>query len=462
MWTSGGLEDELRRNWPPATWSELPILVAVSGGADSLALLRALDRIRLTSTNQLHVAHFNHGLRGEHSDEDQRFVEALARDLGWSCWVGKLAPSIALQPNVNRVRSDSLDGSLDSRSRQGPDTVANHEPNSARAAFQELVAESDHRAGLGPADQCAFIRNEGPLKPAVPAEAADQLATMPAWASMQVEEMVPARARHLTELVHLPAAGPEQHEPAEEIDTSEAALRTARYAFLLDAARRVNARFVVTAHTADDQAETVLHRILRGTGLEGLSGIRRTRLLCPEITLIRPFLTVTRAQILDYLAELGQAHRHDSSNDDTRFTRNRIRGQLLPQLRKDYQANVSQSLCRLATLASETQTLLQRLADDLAERVKLQRTATGFVLQRQPLRSAEPLVVRQLLLTVWQQANWPRQELDQQRWNELEQQLRLGQEIGQRNLPGRVTCRWNESLVQIDSTTAERPVHSPG
>ena len=461
MGTSGDLEDELRRSWPPASWSELPILVAVSGGADSLALLRALDRIRLTSTSQLHVAHFNHGLRGDHSDEDQRFVESLSRELGWSCWVGKIASTVALQPHDNLGHRDPSAGSLDSHSRRGPDSLAGDRQTTARSGFQEPIAKTAPRARLGPADPFAFGQN-AVLQSALPDESCDLSVTMPAWVSTQVGEMAEARGRSLPEHAPLPVTGPEQRELAVENDTSEAALRVARYAFLLDTARHVGARFVVTAHTADDQAETVLHRILRGTGLEGLSGIPRTRLLRPEITLIRPFLTVTRAQILAYLTELGQAYRHDSSNDDPRYTRNRIRGQLLPQLRSDYQANVSQSLCRLATLASETQALLQRLGHDLAERVQLQRTATGFVLQRQPLRSAEPLVVRQLLLTIWQQANWPRQELDQQRWNELEQQLRHGQEIGQRNLPGRVTCRWNESLVQIDSTMAERQVHSPG
>ena len=89
-------------------------------------------------------------------------------------------------------------------------------------------------------------------------------------------------------------------------DGLEAAARAERLAFLQAAAERFGARYVVTAHTADDQAETVLHRILRGTGIAGLAGMRRARPLGPAVTLIRPLLAIRRAEIRDYLAELNQ------------------------------------------------------------------------------------------------------------------------------------------------------------
>ena len=109
------------------------------------------------------------------------------------------------------------------------------------------------------------------------------------------------------------------------------AARAARYAVLEEMAGRVGARFVVTAHTADDQAETILHRILRGTGLRGLSGMSRSRRLGPA-TLLRPLLAIGRAELAAYLRDCQQPFRTDASNRDVRFMRNRIRNELLPLL----------------------------------------------------------------------------------------------------------------------------------
>src|SRR5690606_27803608 len=101
-------------------------------------------------------------------------------------------------------------------------------------------------------------------------------------------------------------------------------------------AEQLGARYVAAGHTADDQAETVLHHVLRGTGLAGLAGIRPTRLLSPAVTLIRPLLDVSRAEILAYLRAEGQPYRDDEHNLEPRFLRSRIRHQLLPLLEADY------------------------------------------------------------------------------------------------------------------------------
>ena len=90
-------------------------------------------------------------------------------------------------------------------------------------------------------------------------------------------------------------------------------------------AKECQAGWVVTGHTADDQAETVLHRLLRGTGLKGLRGIAARRQLAPGVELVRPLLNVTRADVMEYLQELGQSYRTDSSNADRDYTRNRLR-----------------------------------------------------------------------------------------------------------------------------------------
>src|SRR5262245_53440501 len=153
---SAALLDKLTPAWPPERWRDVTALVAVSGGADSVALLRALLEIRTSGDGRLIVAHYNHRLRGAESDADQAFVESLASQLGLEMITGS-APTLL------------------------------------------------------------------------------------------------------------------------QADTAEATLRELRYSFLAQAANRAGARYIVTAHTADDQVETVLHNVLRGTGLAGLAGIPRVR-----------------------------------------------------------------------------------------------------------------------------------------------------------------------------------------
>src|SRR6516165_2210826 len=127
----------------------------------------------------------------------------------------------------------------------------------------------------------------------------------------------------------------------------EGTARQVRYDWLTEIARREGARWVATGHTADDQAETVLHRLVRGTGLQGLSGIPPSRELAPGIELIRPLLNTTRAEVLSYLKDIRQSFCTDASNTDLSFTRNRIRQELLPALARDFNPEIVSVLCRL-------------------------------------------------------------------------------------------------------------------
>ena len=138
-----------------------------------------------------------------------------------------------------------------------------------------------------------------------------------------------------------------------ENDNLENVARKIRYGWLAKVAREVHAPFVATGHTADDQAETVLHRLLRGTGLKGLRGIAARRILVPGIELIRPLLGVTRAEVLAYLEEEGQVYREDASNNNRNYTRNRIRHELLPYLVQHYNPAIASILGRLAEQAAQ-------------------------------------------------------------------------------------------------------------
>lgn len=201
-------------------------------------------------------------------------------------------------------------------------------------------------------------------------------------------------------------------------DGIEAAARAARYAFLTGVSHRVGARYVLTAHTADDQAETVLHRILRGTGIGGLAGIPRVRELSPAVALLRPFLGVTRQEVLSFLASLPQPFREDSSNAALHFTRNRIRNELLPFLEKEYAPSLRASLLRLARLSEENQSCLLSQLEPLLSRLAEFR-GDSVVVDCAGLSGTHRHLVRELFIRIWTEQRWPQQVMTLEKWDEL-------------------------------------------
>jgi tRNA(Ile)-lysidine synthase len=137
----------------------------------------------------------------------------------------------------------------------------------------------------------------------------------------------------------------------------EAAARAERYAALDAHARRVGAQRVAVGHTADDQAETVLMRMLAGAGVRGLAGIPAVR-----GRIIRPLIEVRRADLVELLEAAGLGWVEDPSNRETRFLRNRIRHELLPLLGASYRPDVVATLDRIARLCRETVDAIERVA----------------------------------------------------------------------------------------------------
>ncbi len=140
----------------------------------------------------------------------------------------------------------------------------------------------------------------------------------------------------------------------------EAAARIARYEFLAGVAREQGAARIAVAHNADDQVETVLLHLLRGSGLSGLAGMTHAAPLPghADLTLIRPLLDLPRADLAAYCRANGLLPRQDASNDDLTYTRNRLRRELIPQLRA-ISPQVERRLLQLAEIA--------RAEDDLAD-----------------------------------------------------------------------------------------------
>ena len=148
--------------------------------------------------------------------------------------------------------------------------------------------------------------------------------------------------------------------------------RISRLRFLHHAADQFTAGKIALAHHADDQAETVLLHLLRGAGVQGLSGMQFSRSLGAEgaPVLIRPLLTVGKQQLLDYLVARKIEWCEDSSNRDLRFERNRLRHTILPFLRDQGYPQISPALCRLARRHRETNAYLQQQADDFWQRCR--------------------------------------------------------------------------------------------
>jgi tRNA(Ile)-lysidine synthase len=155
----------------------------------------------------------------------------------------------------------------------------------------------------------------------------------------------------------------------------EEAARALRYQSFQELLAKPEVDAVATAHTLDDQAETVLMKMLRGAWTEGLGGI------APVVTMksgciVRPLLEVTRAEVVAYLEGRGEPWREDSTNQELRFTRNRVRHTLLPQLR-EFQPRIAEQLSRMAAVARDEESWWAR---------ELVRVMPGMVLPGKPVR----------------------------------------------------------------------------
>ncbi len=293
--------------------------VAVSGGADSVALLRLLDELRTELGIVLSVAHVNHKLRGAESDEDEQFVAALAASHGLDFHVIE-APVMSKRASMSANREDSA----------------------------------------------------------------------PATSGI------------------------------------EAAARKLRYDFFRKLAKRERIARIATAHTLDDQAETVLLRMFRGTGIRGLAGIHPRLPLferekdsttnqgdnhgeqsatdeCRRSEIVRPLLGFRRAELRDYLQALGQSWREDSTNENVAFLRNRVRRKLLPMIAEQFGAASIEHLAELAEIARAED---EWCSAELRKAGAAKSLRTDSMLNVQSLLDSE-LAIQRRLVRAWLEANVP-------------------------------------------------------
>jgi tRNA(Ile)-lysidine synthase len=182
----------------------------------------------------------------------------------------------------------------------------------------------------------------------------------------------------------------------------EAVARTARYHFLREVARDVGAERIALGHTLEDQAETVLMHFIRGSGVDGLVGMR------PRMDdLIRPLLTMRHAETRAFCQEQGFTPREDATNDDPRYTRNRMRRELLPLL-ATYQPQILTTLARNAEAIAPDLDLLQSLTAQAWDTAIMHVTADRIVLNRTALRGVHPALRLRVLRRAITQMGGPK------------------------------------------------------
>jgi tRNA(Ile)-lysidine synthase len=250
--------------------------VAVSGGLDSVALLRLLFELRKELGIVLSVVHLNHKLRAAESDVDADFVGALA--------------------HAHKLQCHSIVADVAQHAAQAGISIETAARELRYKFFRELLGEVRHRSALTDTDLKTAESHPCPS--------------------------VPIRAPVLDK--------------------------------------------IATGHTLDDQAETVLMRIIRGTGLRGLRAIQ----LCISVEtdhgpaeIVRPLLQVRRRELQMYLNDIGQSWREDATNRDPKFTRNRVRHVLMPLLESEFNPAIKERLAELAEIARGEEEFWENEAD---------------------------------------------------------------------------------------------------
>ena len=321
------------------------VIVAVSGGADSVALLNSLATLRSAWNLTLHVAHLDHGLR-ETSGEDAAFVRQLAEE--WQIPV-----------------------------------------TSERRMVKAICAQSG-------------------------------------W-------------------------------------SLEEGARRVRYQFFREVAERRHADYVALAHTADDQAETVLLRLLRGTGLTGLGAIPMKRVLdhgpsrqAPSTGpwVVRPLLDVWRRDILAFLKRTHLAYREDPTNTDERFLRNRVRHELLPLLERNYNPNIKCSLTHLAEQSQGDSTYLQQAAGRQWKRLVKTVPPARLSIAVSPFLRQPKALQRQVVRTAIQQVRGDLNQFEYRHWLEAEQLFSTRPQGTLLDLPGGIQLRREKDHVVCQRVAA--------
>jgi len=198
----------------------------------------------------------------------------------------------------------------------------------------------------------------------------------------------------------------------------EESAREVRYRFLTKITRRKKAGIILTAHTRDDQAETVLMRIIRGTGIKGMGAMTSDRMEEGEIKVIRPLLSYSKREILSALNQAKIPYREDPSNRQMDFLRNRIRRQLIPKIEREYNPHVTHNLIGLSDEARGLYDFLRREAGIALK--KYRRRHNGSVsLPIGKLSNIHPALLNEILFQAIEEVQGNRRKLTRKHLNAI-------------------------------------------
>jgi len=265
------------------------IIVGISGGADSVCLLKILLELKDEFNLNLIAVHVNHGLRGTEAQHDQSFVEELCKDWG-----------IPLKTYFVNIK-----------------------------VLSKKMGVSEEEAG-----------------------------------------------------------------------------REARYRIFKKVLKNTGYDYIAVAHNRDDQAETVMLNILRGTGLDGLCGM-----VMKQGEIIRPLLNISRRQIIEYLESNKLSYCTDSSNKSSEYTRNRVRNELFPEIRRLFGIDPVNQLYRLSILVGEDKDLLEQVTRNSYDAVVLE-DEDDVVLSATGLRTLSNAVVKRIIRMAWEKINKSKKNLE--------------------------------------------------
>jgi tRNA(Ile)-lysidine synthase len=180
---------------------------------------------------------------------------------------------------------------------------------------------------------------------------------------------------------------------------SEAAAREWRYEALINIAETHNYGYIVTGHTASDRAETLLYNLTRGSGADGLQSLTWQRYLTEKIQLIRPLLDITRLETGQFCREFQLPIWSDSTNEELKYKRNRIRLELIPYLKQNFKPQVEKALAQTAELLQAEVEFLENTAEEILKKATSNSTIpqiNRLILRSQPL-AIQRRVMRQFL-----------------------------------------------------------------
>jgi len=306
------------------------ILVGLSGGTDSVALLHALSTLKEEFVFSMHIAHLDHMFRGEESVGDRRFCEGLAKKM-------KLE-MIYKEINVPQIAKEK---------------------------------------GISP----------------------------------------------------------------------EEAGRQERYGFFKEAAKAKGIKKIAVAHNKDDQAETVLMRVIRGAGMLGLGGMSPVKDM-QGVKIIRPLIETSRQEIEDFIKDEGLQFRQDSSNEKLIFTRNRIRRELIPYLEKNFNANIKEVLTNMAENLRVENEFMEKFSNRKLK--SSSKIKNGQVLIDLKRFKAQPEAVRKRVLrAALRQIKGDLRRLTYQHWKELEQLIHVRPVNSKVDLPSGVDVVKHKNSISL-------------